>query len=119
MSPRVTVAPVIGLLSWRFTPLSFWCLPLILKIPSSIVTVRMPTLSKIFSPLADNVNIEKLAKKTEGYVGADIEAVCREAALLTLRKDLNSEKVDMEAFEEAMKKLKSKSSTNEPLIQYS
>ena len=70
-------------------------------------------------PLSDNVNIEKLAKKTEGYVGADIEAVCREAALLTLRKDLNSEKVDMEAFEEAMKKLKSKNTFNEPLVQYS
>jgi transitional endoplasmic reticulum ATPase len=64
-------------------------------------------------PLADNVNLEKLAKKTEGYVGADIEAVCREAALLTLRKDLNSEKVDMDAFEEAMKKLKSKNTNNE------
>ncbi|WP_292487012.1 CDC48 family AAA ATPase [Methanohalobium sp.] len=37
-------------------------------------------------PLADNVNIEKLANITEGYSGADIEAICREAALLALRE---------------------------------
>lgn len=37
-------------------------------------------------PLADNVDIEKLADITEGYSGADIEAICREAALLALRE---------------------------------
>ncbi len=36
-------------------------------------------------PLADDVDIQKLAKDTEGYVGADIETVCREAAMLALR----------------------------------
>jgi transitional endoplasmic reticulum ATPase len=36
-------------------------------------------------PLADDVDIEQLAKETEGYVGADIEAICREAAMLALR----------------------------------
>ncbi|MGZ8933010.1 MAG: CDC48 family AAA ATPase, partial [Halobacteriota archaeon] len=36
-------------------------------------------------PLAEDVDIEQLAKETEGYVGADIEAICREAAMLALR----------------------------------
>ncbi len=36
-------------------------------------------------PLADDVDIEQLAKETEGYVGADIEAISREAAMLALR----------------------------------
>jgi len=36
-------------------------------------------------PLSPDVDIEKLAQMTEGYVGADIEAVCREAAMLALR----------------------------------
>ncbi|MBN1134426.1 MAG: CDC48 family AAA ATPase, partial [Methanosarcinaceae archaeon] len=35
-------------------------------------------------PLAKGVNIEELADMTEGYVGADIEAVCREAVMLAL-----------------------------------
>ena len=53
-------------------------------------------------PLADDVDLEKLAKKAEGYVGADIEAVCREAVMLTLRNDLKAEKVKMKQFREAM-----------------
>ena len=70
-------------------------------------------------PLADDVNIKKLAKNTEGYVGADIEAVCREAAMLSLRNNLNNEKVEMEYFEEAMRKIKpEKDKYNDDLVQY-
>jgi len=47
----------------------------------------------------------ELAKKTEGYVGADIEAVCREAAILALRKDMKATNVAMVHFEEALKKI--------------
>lgn len=43
-------------------------------------------------PLAKDVDLKKLAKNTDGYVGADIEAVCREAAMLTLRKTLMQKK---------------------------
>ncbi len=37
-------------------------------------------------PLADDVDLEELAEKTEYYTGADIEAVCREAAILAMRE---------------------------------
>lgn len=47
-----------------------------------------------------------LAEKTEGYVGSDIEGLCREAAMLALRKDLNVEKINKDNFEEAMAKVK-------------
>ena len=57
-------------------------------------------------PLAEDVDIKELAEKTEGFVGADIEAVCREAVMLTLRDDIESEEVYMSEFEEAMKKVK-------------
>ncbi len=46
-----------------------------------------------------------LANKTEGYVGADIEAVCREAAILALRKDIKAKEVGMKNFDEALKKV--------------
>jgi transitional endoplasmic reticulum ATPase len=59
-------------------------------------------------PLADDVDLQVLAKRTDGFVGADIEAVCREAVMLTLRESLESEKVDMKHFKEAMKKVKPK-----------
>ncbi len=36
-------------------------------------------------PLSPEIEVVKLAERTEGYVGADIEAICREAAMLALR----------------------------------
>lgn len=42
-------------------------------------------------PIADDVDITQLAKDTEGYVGADIETVCREAAMLALRDFIRSD----------------------------
>lgn len=49
---------------------------------------------------------EQLAEKTEGYVGADIEAVCREAAMLALRDDMNVKAISMEYFEKALDKVR-------------
>ena len=57
-------------------------------------------------PLAKDVDINELAEKTEGYVGSDIESLCREAAMLALRKDIKAEKVSATNFEEAMHKVK-------------
>ncbi|MGC9517013.1 MAG: CDC48 family AAA ATPase [Methanomicrobiales archaeon] len=67
-------------------------------------------------PLAEDVELEKLAKISQGYVGADIEAVCREAVMLTLRDDLNAENVSMKYFKDAMKKVKPKSEVE--MVQY-
>ena len=41
-------------------------------------------------PLADDVDLEKLASDTDGYVGADIEAVAREASMAATREFINS-----------------------------
>ncbi|MDF2957922.1 MAG: AAA+-type ATPase [Candidatus Alkanophagales archaeon MCA70_species_1] len=70
-------------------------------------------------PLADDVNLDELARRTEGYVGADIEAICREAAMMALRELLASAADDEEAkgsakklvirrehFEQALKRVK-------------
>jgi len=58
-------------------------------------------------PIAKDVKLDKLVEKTPNYVGADIESVCREAAMLALRKDLKSKTVTMKNFEEALKKITS------------
>lgn len=57
-------------------------------------------------PLGDDVNLSKLAEKTDGYVGADIEAVVREAGIMALRKDPKAKKVSLKNFEEALDKVK-------------
>lgn len=67
-------------------------------------------------PLADDVDLDYLAKNTEKYVGADIEAVCREAVMLTMRNDLNAEEVKMKKFKEAMKKVKNEEKVD--MVQY-
>jgi len=36
-------------------------------------------------PLASDINVKELAKRADGYVGADIEAICHEAAIIALR----------------------------------
>ncbi len=56
-------------------------------------------------PLAKDVNVAKLAEKTEGYVGADIESICREAAILALRENMDAKEVALKHFEEALKKV--------------
>lgn len=37
-------------------------------------------------PLSEDVDLNRLAEITHGFVGADLEALCREAAMATLRK---------------------------------
>ena len=81
-------------------------------------------------PLADDVDIEWLAEKTEGYSGADIEAVCREAGMLAIREaikpDMSREdakkvaekiKITRRHFEEALKKVRP-SLTKEDIERY-
>jgi transitional endoplasmic reticulum ATPase len=48
---------------------------------------RVHTESK---PLADDVDLDSLARQTDGYVGADIEALCREASMAASREFVNS-----------------------------
>jgi SpoVK/Ycf46/Vps4 family AAA+-type ATPase/intein/homing endonuclease len=75
-----------------------------------IILVGAPgeeTREKIFElhtkgmPLAKEVNLKELAKKTEGYVGADIQSLCREAAVAALRENMKAEEVKMKHFEKA------------------
>ncbi len=56
-------------------------------------------------PLKD-VDLNVLAEKSEGYVGADVEAVCREAAIMALRDDMKAKEVTMKHFDEALKKVR-------------
>ncbi|MEM4417868.1 MAG: CDC48 family AAA ATPase, partial [Nitrososphaerota archaeon] len=57
-------------------------------------------------PLDKDVNLEELAAITEGYTGADIEAVVREAAMTAARENINIQVVSMRHFEKALAKVK-------------
>jgi len=51
------------------------------------------------------VDLDYLAEQTEGFVGADIEALCREAAMLSLREDLKNKIITGDHFEQALMKV--------------
>jgi len=57
-------------------------------------------------PLADDVDLRRIAEMTEGYTGADLEAVCREAALAAARENINIDRVYMRHFKAALEKVK-------------
>ncbi|MFX0108370.1 MAG: CDC48 family AAA ATPase [Candidatus Hodarchaeota archaeon] len=75
------------------------------------VYVRSPdakSRSEIFNiytsemPLDSDVSIGALVDQTEGYVGGDIEAVCREAGMRALREDMDADLVSWRHFEGAL-----------------
>jgi transitional endoplasmic reticulum ATPase len=64
-------------------------------------------------PLDKSVKIDKLAEDTEGYTGADIESLAREAAMLALRENIDVKKVTGKHFEKAMEKVQPSVSKND------
>lgn len=66
-------------------------------------------------PLAKDVKIEDLAKKTEGYTGADLEGLVREAGLIALRESRDAKEVKKEHFESALRKIKP--SVSKPILE--
>ena len=55
-------------------------------------------------PLNEDVDLEKIAAKSHGYVGADLEYLCKEAAMKCLRRvlpeiDLADEKISAKVLE--------------------
>ena len=63
------------------------------EIPLPDLPARKEILSIHFKekPLANEVDLNKLAERLNGFSGADIKALCQEAILLTIRKAIKSD----------------------------
>jgi transitional endoplasmic reticulum ATPase len=57
-------------------------------------------------PLAEGVDVDQITRQAAGYSGADMEAVCREAGLISLRRDIETKSVTMEDFRDALERVK-------------
>ncbi|HDD42785.1 MAG TPA: AAA family ATPase, partial [Nitrososphaeria archaeon] len=62
-------------------------------------------------PLAEDVDLEKLAEITRGYTGADLAALCREAAMKAIRRilpsiDFSEEKIPPEILDKLVVTMK-------------
>ncbi len=56
-------------------------------------------------PLAKDVDLVESAAKSKGYSGADIDGLCREAAMNALRRDVKSSVVTLVDFQKAIDKI--------------
>jgi transitional endoplasmic reticulum ATPase len=56
-------------------------------------------------PLSTDVDLNDIARKAQGYSGADVEAICREAAMNALREDINATDVSLRDFNQAMERV--------------
>ena len=89
-----------------------------IPMPDKDVRVEIFKIHLQNKPLANSVNIDKMAQDLEGYTGADIQAICEEATLLTIRKaiidtNINTQnadsikavKISKEEFDESIEKI--------------
>lgn len=53
-------------------------------------------------PLSEDVDLNDLTRRTDGYSGADIDSLVREAGLNALRRSSESEKVERDDFSQAL-----------------
>ena len=74
-----------------------------LKERESILSVHTKNM-----PLADDVSLKHIAQVTEGYSGADLENLCREAGMQAIRENLKDlEKIEQRHFDFALSKINS------------
>ncbi|MEM0156411.1 MAG: VCP-like ATPase [Thermoplasmataceae archaeon] len=57
-------------------------------------------------PLTKDVDLKKIAEKTEGYVGADLENLCREAGMMAYRQSPDATEVNEKNFSDALKAIR-------------
>ncbi len=80
----------------------------LIYVPAPDYTTRLNIL-KIHTrnmPLARDVDLEHIAQQAAGYSGADLEAVSREAGLISLRRDIDTKSVTIEDFRDALERVR-------------
>jgi len=89
-----------------------------LSLPDEEIRLKIFKIHTKNKPLAQNVDLTKLAKETDGRTGSDIEFVCRKASMFAVREYIEHNsakkkisaigelKVSKQHFDEAIKMLK-------------
>ncbi|MEF8827603.1 MAG: CDC48 family AAA ATPase [Haloarcula sp.] len=58
------------------------------------------------TPLSPDVSLKEVAEITDGYVGSDLESICREAAIEALREADDADEVEMSHFRLAIESVR-------------
>ncbi|KAL7998939.1 putative AAA+ ATPase domain, ATPase, AAA-type, core, AAA ATPase, AAA+ lid domain-containing protein [Plasmopara halstedii] len=75
---------------------------LFVDLPSEIDRAEILRIHSRPMPLSTDIDFSDLARRTPYFSGAELENLCREAALLALRESLEAERVTSRHFEEAL-----------------
>ncbi len=62
---------------------------IVLPVPSAEGRLEILKIHSRHMPLSSDVNLERMAQITHGFVGADLEALCKEAGMVALRRYLS------------------------------
>ena len=73
--------------------------------PDDKSRLQILTLYTTGMPLTKDVDLNQIALQTKYYSGADLENICREAAMHALRRDINASEVTMKDFQDALKEV--------------
>lgn len=66
--------------------MSCFFLQVLIGVPTLLQRKAILSVLCLRMPVSRNVNMAELAKRTTGYVGADLSALCREAAMHAIRE---------------------------------
>lgn len=61
-------------------------------------------------PISDDIKIDLLVEQTDGYSGAEIQAICQEAAFYALEDDINVQRIPNKYFVKAIRNIKPRTS---------
>ena len=79
---------------------------ILISVPNEPARLAIFTVHTKDMPLAKDIDLNKLATETAGYVGADIEAICKEAAIYALRENMKAKEVKAKHFKDAIEKVR-------------
>jgi transitional endoplasmic reticulum ATPase len=86
-----------------------------LPVPDKATRVKIFEVHTRDKPMVEGIDLDALAEKTEGFVGSDIEAVCRQASMESIKsflesgdpeRDPSEMAVDMAGFEAAIEQVR-------------
>ncbi|KAM9959590.1 hypothetical protein ACTFIR_000673 [Dictyostelium discoideum] len=83
-----------------------------IKLPDQLSRLKILKIKTKSIPLSDNVNLIEISNLTNGFSGADLENLCREASFQSLRRDLLNGFVEMYDFLNCLSKINNQSKIN-------
>ncbi|KAJ8297623.1 hypothetical protein KUTeg_024154 [Tegillarca granosa] len=75
---------------------------LYVPLPDSCTRHQILTIHLKNMPVSDDVSVDQLVEQTEKYSGAEVSAVCHEAAMFALQEDINNQTIEQRHFDYAL-----------------